>query len=156
MAGQAGSGQVDEQAAREDRRRLGEVRVDALLPAIGSGRSERQTLRGAEDAERLEVGRLEEHLGRRVRDLAVLAAHDRRKGHGVLAVGDEEVVRVDRPERPVERPHLLARACVTDDDPAVGELRAVERVQRAPPDVHDVVRHVDDVRDRAHVREMEP
>ena len=67
-----------------------------------------------------------------------------------------EIVRVDRPERPVERPHLLARACVADDDPAVGELRAVERVQRAPPDVHDVVRHVDDVRDRAHVREMEP
>ena len=37
-----------------------------------------------------------------------------------------------------------------------GELRAVERVQRASPDVHDVVRHVDDVRDRAHVGEMQP
>ena len=156
VAGHAGSGQVDEQAAREDRRRLGEVRVDALLPAIGSSRSERQTLRGAENAERLEVGRLEEHLVCRVRDLAVLAAHDRREGHGALAVRDEEIVRVDRAERPVERSHLLARACVAHDDPAAGELRPVERVQWAPPDVHDVVRHVDDVRDRAHVGQMEP
>ena len=37
-----------------------------------------------------------------------------------------------------------------DDDAPAGELRAVERVQRAPVDVHDVVRHVDDVRDRPH------
>ncbi len=32
---------------------------------------------------------------------------------------------------------------------------AVERVQRAAPDVHHVVRHVDDVRDRAHLGEEE-
>ena len=49
---------------------------------------------------------------------------------------------------------FLVRAA--DDDPAAGELRAVERMQRAPPHVHDVVRHVDDVRDRTHPREVEP
>ena len=42
-----------------------------------------------------------------------------------------------------------------DDDAPARELRAVERMQRAAPDVHDVVRHVDDVRDRAHVGEEE-
>ena len=63
---------------------------------------------------------------------------------------------VEVAKRPVERAQLLARACVPHDDPAAGQLRAVEGVQRAPPHVHDVVRHVDDVRDRAHVGEEEP
>ena len=42
-----------------------------------------------------------------------------------------------------------------DEDAPVCELRAVEGVERAAPDVHDVVRDVDDVRDRAHVGEEE-
>ena len=42
------------------------------------------------------------------------------------------------------------------DDPAAGQLRAVEGVERAAPDVHHVVRDVDDVRDRAHPGEVEP
>ena len=46
--------------------------------------------------------------------------------------------------------------CAANDDAAAGQLRAVEGVERAPPDVHDVVRHVDDVRDRPHAREVEP
>ncbi len=71
------SGQVDEQATRENGRVLGEVRVDALLPAVRARRAQREPLGRALDPERLEVRRFEEHLGRRVRDLAVLAAHDR-------------------------------------------------------------------------------
>ncbi len=47
----------------------------------------------------------------------------------------------------------VARAA--HDDPATRELRAVEGVERAAPDVHDVVRHVDDVRDRAHAGEVQ-
>jgi hypothetical protein len=42
-----------------------------------------------------------------------------------------------------------------DGDATAGELRAVERVERAAPDVHHVVRDVDDVRDRAHVGQIE-
>ena len=63
--------------------------------------------------------------------------------------------RVEAAKRPVERAELLAGACATDDDAPVRELRAVERMERAAPDVHDVVRDVDDVRDRAHVGEEE-
>ena len=48
----------------------------------------------------------------------------------------------------------VARAA--DDDPALGELRVVERVQRVAEREHDVVRHVDDVRDRAHPRAEQP
>ena len=43
-----------------------------------------------------------------------------------------------------------------DDDPALRQRRAVEDVQRASEGVHDVVRHVDDVRDRAHPGSRQP
>ena len=39
------AGEVDEHPAREDRSRLGEVRVDALLPAVRSRGAEREPLR---------------------------------------------------------------------------------------------------------------
>ena len=91
-----------------------------------------------------------------VRDLALLAAHDRCESDRPLAVGDEEVVGVEAAQRAVERAQLLAGARAADDDAPAGELRAVEGMQRAALHVHDVVRHVDDVRDRAHLGEMEP
>ena len=69
---------------------------------------------------------------------------------GLLTVGDQEVALVERAQRAVERAELLARARAAHDDPPAVELGAVERVQRAAVHVHDVVRHVDDVRDRAH------
>ncbi len=153
MPGHARTREVDEHPAREYRRGLGEVRVDALLPAIGSSRAEPEALGGAENPERLEVRCLEEHVRRRVRDLAVLAAHDRRERDRALAVRDEQVVRLEPAQRAVERAHLLTRACVPHCDAAVRELCAVERMKRAPPHVHHVVRHVDDVRDRAHLGE---
>ncbi len=155
VACHARSREVDEHAAREDCGGLCEVRIDTLLPAIGSSGAKREPLGRAEDPQRLEVGRLQEHLGRPVGDLAVLAAHDRRERDRTLAVGDEEVVDPEAAESPVERPHLLARTRVPNGDAAAGELRAVEGVERAAPDVHDVVRDVDDVGDRAHVGEVE-
>ena len=150
------AGQVDEQTARENGRVLGEMRVDALLPAVRAGRAQREPLGRALDAERLEVRRLEEHLGRRVGDLAVLATHDRGQRDGALAVRDQQVGSLETPERPVERAELLAGAGMPHDDPPVGELRAVERVQGASPHMHDVVRDVHDVRDGAHLGEEEP
>ena len=117
----------------------------------------REPLRRAQDAERLEVGRLEEHLASScsVTSLSsppMIAASATARSPSVISRSSV----VEAAERPVERPQLLARARVPDDDPAAGELRAVERVQRAAHDVHDVVRHVDDVRDRAHLGEEEP
>ena len=63
----------------------------------------------AQDPERLEVRGLEQHLGRRVRDLGLLAAHDRGERDRALGVGDHQVVRLERDGRAVERPQLLAR-----------------------------------------------
>ena len=94
-------------------------------------------------------------VGGLVGDLGVEPAHDRGERHRPLAVRDEEIGRQEHALGAVERPQRLALVRAADDDPAAGELRAVERVQRAPPHVHDVVRHVDDVRDRPHAREME-
>ncbi len=61
------AGEIDEQAAREHGRVLGEIRIDSFLPAIRAGRAQRESLRRAQDPERLEVRRLEQHLGRRRR-----------------------------------------------------------------------------------------
>ena len=58
----ARAGSLDEQLRGEVGRRLGQVRVDALLPAVRALRAQPQALGAAEDRGRLEVGRLEQHL----------------------------------------------------------------------------------------------
>ena len=156
VAGQAGAREIDDHPARQLRRRLREVGIDALLPAVRACRPQGVALRRAHDPDGLEVRGLEQDLGRLLGDLALLAAHDRRERDRALGVGDDEVGLVQPPQRAVERPQLLAGAGAPDDDPPSGELRPVEGVQRAPVHVHHVVRHVDDVRDRARVREVEP
>ena len=62
LPGHPRAGEVDEQPAREQRSVLGEVRVDALLPAVRAGGAEAEALRAAQDPERLEVRGLEQHL----------------------------------------------------------------------------------------------
>ena len=153
--GRLGAREVDEEPAREDRSGLGRVRVDAFLPLVRPLGAEGEPLGRAQDADRLEVCRLEQHLGRALRDLGVEPAHDRRERYRALPVRDQEVTRDQRPLGAVERPEALPLLRPPDQDPAAGELRAVEGVERAAPHVHDVVRHVDDVGDRAHAREVE-
>ena len=73
LAGPAGVGQLREQLAAQARGVDGEMRVDALLPAAGGlghspSRSDVRWIRSAP------VRRLEEHGGRLLCDLAVLAA----------------------------------------------------------------------------------
>ena len=155
-AGELGPGEIDDHPAGEHRCGLGEIRVDALLPAVRALGAEAEPLRGLQHADRLEVRRLQQHLGRRLDDLAVGAAHDRGQRNRLLAVRDEQVALVDAAHRSVERLHLLTGPRMPNDDAPSGELRAVECVQRAPVHVHDVVRHVDDVRDRSHPGGMEP
>ena len=147
--------EVDQEPAREHRGRLGRVRIDALLPFVRAFRAQRETLGRPEDADRLEVGGLEEHLGRPVRDLGLEPAHDRRQRDRPLAVGDHQVARKQLPQRTVESAQRLALVRTPDDDPPAGEQRPVERVERAAPHVHHVVRHVDHVGDRAHARQVE-
>ena len=155
-AGHPRAREVDDQAARELRGRLREIRVDALLPAIRARGPERMPFGAPQDPERLEVRCLEQHLGRLVPDLALLAAHDRGERDGPVGVGDHEIRRLELPFDAVERTQALACSSAAHDDSSLRKPGAIEHVQRAAPDVHHVVRHVDDVRDRAHVGQMEP
>src|SRR5438034_11782110 len=113
-----------------------------FFPAVRTGGSKRETLRGAQDADRLEVRGLEQNLSSLVADLALLAAHDGGEGDRPLAVRDHEIARFEPAERAVERSELLARPRATNNDPPAREPCAVEGVQRASPDVHHVVRDV--------------
>src|SRR5262249_8557097 len=124
-------GELDDQLRGKPGSWLGEMRVDALLPAVRALRPKAQPLRGLEDADRLEVGSLKEHQGRRVADLALETAHDRRERDGPLSVRDDEVGWNEAAEVAVEGAKLLARTRATDDDTPLGEARAVEGVQRA-------------------------
>ena len=67
---------------REHRRLPGEVRVDALLPAVRGLAAQAEPLGRAQDADRLEVRRLEQDVGRRLGDLGLEAAHDPGDGNG--------------------------------------------------------------------------
>ena len=156
VPGPARAGERDEQLGRVDRRLLGGVRVDALLPARRRVGAEPQPPRGAQHRQRVEVRRLEQEVRRLVAHLAVLAAHDPGDRDGPLRVGDHEVGRRELALVAVERADLLPRLRAADDDPALREERAVERVQRRAEREHDVVRDVDDVRDRAHAGGEEP
>ena len=115
-----------------------------------------EALRGAEDAERLEVRRLEQELARLGPHLALLAAHHAGDRDRPLGVRDREVVGRELAHLAVERPDPLADARPPDDDAAFGKPRPVEGVQRAAEGEHHVVRHVDDVRDRPHPGREQP
>ena len=63
-------------------------------------------------------------------------------------VGDHEILGVERALLAVERRELLARPCAPHDDPLLGELVEVERVQRLSGQQQHVVRRVDEVAER--------
>ena len=148
LAGIARLRQLDEQLRRVDRGLLGDVRVDALLPAVRALGAQREPLRGAHDPDRLEVRGLEQDVRGVVGKLGLLAAHDPGERDRALGVGDHEIGRVELAQLAVERANLLPRLRPPDDDPALGEPAAIERVQRAAEREHHVVGDVDRVRDR--------
>jgi hypothetical protein len=156
VAGPARPGQRDDQLRGKPRRVLREVGVYALFPPVGTVGPQAQPLRRLEDRDRLEVRGLEQDIVRLLRDLRLLAAHDPGDRDRALAVGDHEVALVQPAQLPVERPQLLTFVGPPHDDPAAGERREVERVQRVPETVHHVVRHVDDVGDGPHACGHEP
>ena len=69
VAGVRAAREVDQELARQHGRLLARHGVDALLPAVRGLATEAQPLRAREDAVRLEVRCLEEHVDRRVGDL---------------------------------------------------------------------------------------
>ena len=89
-------------------------------------------------------------------DLGLFAAHDPRERDRARCVGDQQVVWLELTVDTVERAELLAGRGAAYDDPPLGELGVVERVQRVAEREHHVVRHVHDVRDRTHPRGEQP
>ena len=102
--------QLEQQLGREVGGRLGEVRVDALLPAVRALGAEAQPLRGEVDAVRLEVRGLEQDGRRLVADLGLLAAHDPGERDRALGVGDHQVVGRELAVDAVERAQSSRRA----------------------------------------------
>ena len=100
----------------------------------------------------VEARRLEHEAGGRGGDLDVGRAHHARDDRGLLGVGDDEHVGVERALDVVEGRHLLARRGAAHDDLRAAQLLGVERVQRLTGEQHHVVGDVDDVVDRAHAR----
>ena len=68
------------------------ARIGAALEPVARLGVEAVATRRAADAPGVEVGALEEHLGRRGRNFAIFAAHDARERHRALAVTHDEVV----------------------------------------------------------------
>ena len=122
LAGEARAGQLEDQLGREVGGGLGQVRVDALLPAARALGAQAEPLGAPEDRERLEVRRLEQDGGRGLVDLAVLRAHDPGERDRLRRVGDHEVGRLQRALLAVERADLLALRGPADDDAALVEL----------------------------------
>ena len=147
---------LDEQLGRENGGLPCDVRIDALLPAVRRLAAQAEPLGRAQDADRLEVRRLEQDVRRRLGDLGLEAAHDAGDGHGAKRVRDEEVGGLERPLDAVQGDELLARLSPPDADAPSGQALRVEGVERAAEGDHDVVRDVDDVRDGPYPRADEP
>ena len=74
----------------------------------------------------------------------------------MLTVGDHQVIRLESTLDAVECAQLLPGFGPSHDDLAAGQLLVVECVQGVAERKHDVVRDVDDVRDRPHSRGEQP
>src|SRR5688572_8954565 len=108
-----------------------------------------------ENADRLEIGRFEKHVRRLLTHLGVEAAHDPGECDCTFTVGDDEVHWVELPKCPVEAREPPPRPRPPDDEAPAAGSGEVETVQRVAEGMHDVVGHVDGVRDRTHARRYE-
>ena len=141
---------LDEQVDGQLGRCCRHPRVDAALEALGRLRDEAVAARGARHGRGVEVGGLDEHVGRRVVHLGGSAAHDAGDGERPLAgVGDEQVLGAQRALDVVEGRQGLTGAGASHDDRAV-ELGEVVGVERLPDGEHHVVGDVDGEADRTH------
>ena len=139
-----------EQAHRQLGGRRGDVGVDAPLEPLGRLGRQAVAARRAGHRRRVEVGRLDEHVGRGRAHLGRLAAHDAGDGQrGVAAVDDEQVLGVEGAVDVVEGLQPLPRPRPADADRARQGVE-VEGVQRLAEQHHHVVGDVDGQADRTH------
>ena len=153
-----------DRAARElgeqPRRAVGRARdpraVDAALEAIRRLAVQPVPARGEPHRGRVEVRALDQHVGGRLGDLALGAAHHARDRDRALRVRDHEIGGVELARLAVERRDRLAGRRAPHADLAARDLREVERVQRLAELEHHRVGRVDHVVDRAEARRLEP
>ncbi len=131
-------------------------RIDAPLEAVARLGVEPVPPRAPPHAARPEVGALEQDPLRRGPDLARPAAHHAGEGDRPVAVGDDQVVRIERAVHAVEREELLARARAPHHDAPPAHEIEIERVHRVPELEQDQVGDVDDVGDGADAQALEP
>ena len=118
-----------------------------LEPEAGLG-SQREPEGGPADADRVEDGRLDHHVRRRLGDLGPRAAHHARDAQRSDGIGDEQGVGRELAHVVVERLHALALASQPHDDRPVVDRGSIERMDRLAELEHHVVAHVDHVADR--------
>ena len=139
--------------------------IAATLEAGRGLGAQSQPLRGAGDRHRGEIGRLEQHLGGRLRDLRRGASHDAGDAdRRSLGVADQAVLAgvahtsTGLPHdtgHAVEGLDRLTGSSLPDDQATAREVRHVVGVGGLPPFEHDVVRRVDDVVDGPHAGQGE-
>ena len=136
---------------------LGEHRpVYSALEPVGGLAGELVSPGHAPDDPRVPVRRLEQHPGRRRRDLGLRPAHRPRQRLRAAGVLDDQVVGDQRPSLPVEGGQRLASARPPHPEEATLDLVQVEGVEGLPQLEHHVVGHVDHVADAAHPAPLQP
>ena len=105
--------------------------------------------------DRLEVGRLQEHLRRVLAHAGILAAHDAADAMHALVVGDDGNAGIERVGLAVERQDLLAVAGLAHHQVA-GDLLGIEHVQRPVEVEGHEVGDVDQGRDRTQADRLQP
>src|SRR5262249_7810229 len=119
-----------------------EVWIDAALESETCIGLNVEPAPGARRTLRIEIGRLDEHVGRAFGDARLLAAHHPAKPEHSAVVGDDAHVAVDLVGLAVERDEFLAAAAESRLDRAL-DLMGVIDMQRPPAVVGDEVGDVD-------------
>jgi hypothetical protein len=140
---------LGDEACRPVRTEPCETRLLALLEAEAGFGTERVAEGGAADADRVEDGRLDDHVRRPLPDFRGRPAHHAGDPDRTGRVGDHEGLRIELTDDVVECLEALARGRPPDDDPAVADRGGIEGMDRLAELDHDVVGGIDHVADRA-------
>ena len=130
--------------------------IGAALEAVRGLGVHAQGLGRAADGGRIPVRRLQGHRARRLRDLALGAAHDAGQGQRPLRAAHHAHAPLESPLFPVEGHQPLAGTAPAHDHARVGHLGQVEGVRGMAHLHHHVVGEVDHVVDGAHADLLQP
>ena len=154
--GQRSAGEFHYHLAGPQRGGIQRHGVHAALEAVVALAHQAQFAAGAACDQRVELRRLDQHVGRRGVDLGGQPAHDPRDGHRPGRVGYHEHVLVEAAGGLVDGDHDLPRPPAANDDLMALQLVVIETVQRLGVFHQDVVGHVDHVVDGPQPGGLEP